>query len=204
LKTSKSTNHNDSCSKSVPESIKSNFLIDLTYLSSNGCIAPSLVDDGDHGVSRVGHNGAEDTSPVPRQEGNHQLSALRVRTLLLCEQVLIESFDSVLKGSELDHGVGDLSHPERGDALVEAVDSLGAQDLVEAGSETPGESTVVSSLHSHFQSFHWTEEYVGDDFCAGGGAEEAHGLVLRSLVSESALVHVFEDLVEPELPKALH
>ena len=51
--------------------------------------------------------------------------------------------------------------------------------------------------------FPGAEQDVGDDLGAGGGNEEAHGLVLRSLRAESELVDVLEHLVEAELSEAL-
>lgn len=77
------------------------------------------------------------------------MQALGIRVLGLCEDVFVEGLDGVFKGGELDHGVGDLSHPQRGDTLVEAVHSLVGLDHVEALSEIGSE--VVGSLHSYFQ-----------------------------------------------------
>lgn len=51
--------------------------------------------------------------------------------------------------------------------------------------------------------FHGSEEAVGDDLSAGGGGEEAEGLVLLSILSESALVDILEDFIETELSETL-
>ena len=64
LKTSESSNHEDSCSKTLPESVETDFTVDLSGLDRGGFRAFTLVDDGDHSVSGVGHNGTEDSSPV--------------------------------------------------------------------------------------------------------------------------------------------
>jgi len=48
-----------------------------------------------------------------------------------------------------------------------------------------------------------SEEGVGDNLSAGGGAEEAHGLVLSGLGAKSPLVDVLEHLIEAELSEAL-
>lgn len=65
--------------------------------------------------------------------------------------MLVEGFDSVFKGSELDHGVGHLSHPKWGKTLVESIHSLLGFNLVESLHETSSESASVSCLHSYFE-----------------------------------------------------
>ena len=47
------------------------------------------------------------------------------------------------------------------------------------------------------------EESVGDHLGAGRRDQEAHGLILGSLLAESRLVHILEHLVETELAEAL-
>ena len=64
LKASESSNHEDSCCETLPKSIETNFLVDLSGLDRGGFRALTLVDDGDHSVSGVGHDGTEDSSPV--------------------------------------------------------------------------------------------------------------------------------------------
>ena len=76
LETGEGTNHDDSCTETVPETLETDFTVDFLNLLASWSIAVSLVEDGDHGVSGVRHNSAEDTSPVTRQEGDHELGAL--------------------------------------------------------------------------------------------------------------------------------
>ena len=76
LETSEGTNHNNSCSEPVPESLEADITIYFFNLGANWGAAASLVEDGDHGVSRVGNKGAEDTSPITRDKGDHELEVL--------------------------------------------------------------------------------------------------------------------------------
>ena len=62
--------------------------------------------------------------------------------------MLVEGFHSAFEGSELHHGVGHLSEPQRHDTLVESVNTFVLLDLVEAFRELRGE---VGGLLSHFQ-----------------------------------------------------
>lgn len=51
--------------------------------------------------------------------------------------------------------------------------------------------------------FPGSEETIGDDLSAGGGGEETEGLILLSVLSESTLVDILEDLIETKLSEAL-
>jgi len=148
----------------------------------------------------VRHNSAEDTSKVTRGEHNRELSSLRVGLLGGSEDVSVEGSHDVLEGAKLDHGVGNLSHPQRAETLVETVPALVGLDGVETLKEAGGE---VGGLHSDLDGFKGSEEGVSDDLSAGGGSKETKGLVLSSLGSESPLVDVLEHLVETELSEAL-
>ena len=93
------------------------------------------------------HDSAEDTSQVSRHEDDGELGGLRVGILGVGEDLAVESSNDVLESTELDHGVGDLSHPEGSETLVETVPSLVGLDGVEALDESWGE---VRGLHSNF------------------------------------------------------
>lgn len=84
-------------------------------------------------------NSAEDTSQVTRHEHNRELSGLRVAFLGSSENVSIEGTNDVFEGTELDHCVGDLSHPEGTETLVETVPALVGLDGVEALKESGSE-----------------------------------------------------------------
>jgi hypothetical protein len=78
LEASKGTNHEDSGTETLPESVESNLSVDLLDLGHSGTTSGSLVEDGDHGVSWMGNNGAENTGNVTRHESNHELGTLGV------------------------------------------------------------------------------------------------------------------------------
>jgi len=163
-----------------------------------------LVHDGDHGVSGVRHNSAENTSPVTSHEGDHKLEVLGVALTGSGENVLVEGTDGLLESNELHDGVGDLSAPEGSNALVEAVPALSLHDLGPRLTEGGGEGALVRSLHSNFSGFEGAERDVGDELSAGGGDGKTDGLVLGGvLLADSELVDIFEDLVEAELAEAL-
>lgn len=76
METGEGTNHDDSSTETVPETLESDFAVDFFNLLTSRCVRFSLVQDRDHGVSGVRNNSAEDTSPVTREEGNHKLEVL--------------------------------------------------------------------------------------------------------------------------------
>lgn len=97
LETSEGTDHNNSCSESVPESLEADITIYFCNLGANWGAAASLVEDGDHGISRVGNKSAEDTSPITRDEGDHELEVLGVGVLRVGEHICVESLHGLLK-----------------------------------------------------------------------------------------------------------
>ena len=144
LETGKSTNHDDTGTKTSPETIESNSGVDLTNS------ATLLVHDTNHSVSGVRHNSAENTSPVAGHESDHKLEVLRVSVTRSSEHVAVQETDSSLEGDELHDGVGDLSAPERNDTLVEERPATLIHHLGETFAESLGESALVSSLDSDF------------------------------------------------------
>ena len=96
----------------------------------------------------MGDDGAEDTSPVTGEEGDHELGLLGVGALGGSEDVLIESLDSVLEGTELHHGVGNLTHPEGLDTLVESGPALGVHDLWPSLTGSGWEGARLRGLHA--------------------------------------------------------
>jgi hypothetical protein len=147
LETSEGADHDNTGTDTVPETLESDLGVDLGDLLADGGVRGFLVEDGNHGVSGVRDDGAEDTSQVARHEHNGELGALGVSILALGEDVVVEGADNVLEGTELHHGVGDLSHPQGAETLVETVPALVGLDGVEALKEARGE---VRGLHSNF------------------------------------------------------
>ena len=144
LHASKGTNHENSGSETLPESVETNILVDLTSTLSG------LVHDRDHGVSWMRDDGAENTGNITRHEGDHKLGSLAVFALWLGEDVGIEFSDDLLESDELDDGIWNLSHPKWLDTLVETGGSFCRFNLVESGNTVSWESSLSGGLHSNF------------------------------------------------------
>jgi hypothetical protein len=144
LETGQGTNHEDTGAEASPEAVETDSAVDF----ADG--AALLVHDGDHGVSGVRNDSAENTSPVAGHESDHKLEVLRVSVTRSSEHVAVQETDSSLEGDELHDGVGDLSAPERHDTLVEERPAALIHHLGETFAESLGESALVSSLDSDF------------------------------------------------------
>lgn len=144
LETSKRADHDDTGTETVPEAFEADAAVNLANR------AALLVHNGNHGVSGVRHDSAENTSPVASKEGDHQLSVLGVGFAGSGEDVLVESTDSLLKSDELDDGVRDLSAPQWHDTLVEAWPAFRLHDLWPSLAEGGWEGTFVRGLDSDF------------------------------------------------------
>lgn len=144
LETSEGTDHDDTGAKTVPEAREADSVVDLARGTS------LLVHDGDHGVGGVRNDSAEDTSPVAGQEGDHKLEVLGVGLTRSSEDVGVKGTDGLLESDELHNGVGDLSAPERGYTLVEAVPAFVLHDSRPALTEGKGEGALVRGLDSDF------------------------------------------------------
>lgn len=203
METSEGTNHENSGSETLPESVESNLSVDLLDLLSNWLWGSSLVDNGNHGVRWVGNESAEDTGPVSRQEGNHELGGLAVRRLWLSEDVFVESLNGVLEGSELNHGVWDLSHPEWLKTSVENSVSILSAHLAVSSEERSWESAWLGSLHLDLDSLKWAQKAISDNLGAGGGDKETDSLVLVGLGTSNTSVNILEDFIESEFTESL-
>lgn len=151
LETGEGTDHDNSCSKSIPETSETDFTVDILNLLTYWGIWWFFVKDWDHNISGVWDDSAEDTSPVTWEESDHKLEVLWVGVLGVCENVFVESFNGIFKGSELNHSVWDLSHPEGWKTLVESVPSFVGLDGAETSGQASGEGAWVGSLHSDFK-----------------------------------------------------
>ena len=80
----------------------------------------SLVHVAHDGVSRMGHDGAEDSRDVAGSEGDDQLLGLAALRARLGHHVLVEGLHGPLEAGELHHGVRNLTTPQRDERLVEA------------------------------------------------------------------------------------
>jgi len=160
LEAGKSTNHENSCSKTFPESVESNIGIDFASALT------SLVHDRNHGIGWVRNDGAEHTSSVTGGESDHHLSSLAIGVLWSGENVSVESRDDFLESDELDNCVWNLSHPEWFDTSVEAIHTLILVDSLECCNTTLGECSWFRCLHSNFNGLPWAEEDISDELSA--------------------------------------
>lgn len=153
LKAGEGTNHEDSGTETLPESCESNLCVDLLNLRPSGTTSLSLVEDGDHGVSWMRNEGAENTGNVTRHESDHELFSLAVRGLWLGEDISVEFSDNLLESDELDNGVWNLSSPKWLETLVESTVTLSGLDLLETGHGGSWEFSSVGGLHLNLQLY---------------------------------------------------
>jgi len=135
LHAGKGTHHEDSGAEALPQTVEADLSVDVSDLLASWLVGVPLVDDGDHGVSGVGHDGTEHSCDVAGHESDRQLSALAVLVLGLGEDALVELGHDLLEGDELHDGVRHLSAPQRVDALEEAVRALSRVDVVVSSHE---------------------------------------------------------------------
>lgn len=115
LETSEGTNHKNSGKETSPETRETDLRVDVANTLT---LVFRSVHLGNHGISRVRDEGAEDTSQVTRHEGNGQLLSLRVFTSGSSEELGVEKFNDLFEGDELNDGIGDLSGPKRRQDIV--------------------------------------------------------------------------------------
>jgi len=114
LESRERTNHDDTWAQTGPAALPSQILENLT-----GADAWRLVQYGHNAIGRVRDDGTEDTGDVTGGERDHELLALVALLSWLWYDVLVESFDSLLKATELHHGIWDLTEPEWLETLEE-------------------------------------------------------------------------------------
>jgi len=73
--------------------------------------------------------------------------------------VPVEQLERALETRELHHGVGDLAHPERRQALVEAAQALGAPDHGRAAAQRG--RRAGHGLDAHLARLHRRQQHVG-------------------------------------------
>jgi len=155
LEAGKGTNHENSGSKTLPESIESDLGVDLLNLSSGRCtsLVLFLVEDGDHGISWVRDESAENTSNISGHESDHELGSLGVFTLWLGEDFAVECGNDLLESDELNNSVWDLSSPEWLETLVETIHTFSFLDDAESLHGTLWESSSIRCLHSNLKLY---------------------------------------------------
>ena len=141
LETGEGTDHDDTGAETVPEAVEADAGVDL----ADGVAL--LVHDGDHGVSWVRHDSAENTSPVTSHEGDHELGALGVGVTWSSEHVSVQSTHSLLESDELHDGVWDLSAPEWDNTLVQEAPAALVHHSGPALTQGGGEGALVRGLN---------------------------------------------------------
>merc|ERR1719195_1037327 len=151
----------------------------------------------------MGNNSTENTGPVSRQESNQELSALAVGLLWSSEDVFVHGLDSVLEGSELDHGVWYLTEPKWSKSLVESTPAFSSHHFAPSSTGSGWESAWLGGLHTDLQGFHWAKHNISDDFGTSRGDKETNSLALSSLFTKSTSIDILEHLIESELSESL-
>lgn len=181
LETGQGTNHDDTDRQTVPEARESNVLVDPAHGRAK-CLAlrAICIELADHDVGRVGDDSAEDTCQVTADKRHARLGSLAVVGLLPGEAG-VHHLDNGLEGGKLHHGVGNLSAPERVQALVEASPPFLSRDLADAveGALVGGRD---SALHADLYGLEGAEGDIGEELGGGRGGEEEDRLVLFGVV----------------------
>eukprot|EP01138_Halocafeteria_seosinensis_P015571 gb/GECG01015890.1/.p1 GENE.gb/GECG01015890.1/~~gb/GECG01015890.1/.p1 ORF type:complete len:147 (+),score=20.59 gb/GECG01015890.1/:1-441(+) len=107
LKTCESTDHQNTRDKTAKGKVEEAVLFNDGTNTTTGL----LVQLRDNGIRCLRYNGTQDTSGVSGKESDKELRALGVALLGGSENECIESFDHTLEGSELHHGIRNLTSP---------------------------------------------------------------------------------------------
>jgi len=204
LETSEGTDHDNSGSHTSPETAETDFGVDFLDVVTSGAATLHGVELGDHSVSRLGDQGAEDTGNVTRHEGDGELSTLGVFALGLGEDSSVEEFDSLFESDELHDGVGDLSSPEGSQTLEQTVGTFISSDLVQSGGEVSGESAGLRGLDSNLNGFPRAEEAISNDFSRSGSDSPTKSLVFNGVfLTDDTGIDILEHFVETEFTQTL-
>lgn len=145
---------------------------------------------------------ASNTGNVTTEEGDTGLSEGRVLILGL-GQLGVDSGDSVLEGSELNHSVRDLAGPEGNQTTVETAHTVSGKSSGETG-EDVGSEGRDGGLGLDLNGLPGAEQDISEELSRGRGNEEQGGLVLvSSLLTDEVGVLVLEKLVQTVLTGTL-
>merc|ERR1719420_67297 len=150
LQSSEGTNHDDSGTKTSPQSSKSKSLNSITNTGSL-----SLVEIRHKSVSGVGDNSAEDTSNVTSCKGDNQLFTFGAFSSWFWNYIGINSLNGSLKAGKLHHCVRNLSAPQRNNRFVKATRSLFLENSWEGSSQSCWEGSHWGGLNSDLAGLHW-------------------------------------------------
>lgn len=150
----------------------------------------------------MGDNRAENTGEVTSREGDTGLSGLGV-VGSAAGQTLVHHLDDRLKRGELHHGVGNLSSPQRVDALVEAGRALlgdNLSDAIKGALVRAGDGT----LGAHLDGLKRAERNVGEEFSRRRGGQVQTRLVLGGRIGTGNIgVRLFEVFIPTVLEGTL-
>jgi hypothetical protein len=125
LQTSQSTDHENPCTETSPESLETNLAIYLRDLLAERSSFLSLaVKFANHGVGWVRDDGTEDTCKVTGGESHSQLGWFGVGLLTLGEDVVVEHLNKPFEGDEFYYSVWDLPGPKWSQSLVKAISAF--------------------------------------------------------------------------------
>jgi len=116
--------------------------------------------------------------------------------------LLVEQLHGALEASELHHGVGDLSHPQGNQTLVEGIDALILQHLGHSLAEVVGESG--NGLDLDLGGLERRQGDIGEELGRSGSSQIQRGAVEVGilLTNDIGVLH-FEQLVQTELAQTL-
>ena len=185
METSQSTDHNNSCTHTSPETAETDFRVDLSDVVHCATGSLHVVELGDHSISRLRDQSAEDTSNVTRAESDGELSALGVLILWLSEDVFVEGFDCLFESDELHDGIWDLSGPEGRETLVETVHAFISSDLTKSTAQISGESAWLGGLDSNLNLYIRSDNKENKIFTASQGQRRTSAIT-SALAEERA------------------
>mmetsp|Transcript_21871 Transcript_21871/g.59885 ORF Transcript_21871/g.59885 Transcript_21871/m.59885 type:complete len:357 (-) Transcript_21871:6-1076(-) len=203
LQTSKGADHQHTDAETLGAQVQVAEL--RSDLSEALALVGRLAHQGHNGVSRVGNDGANNTSNVARSESDSELSGLVVGLLGSSENVSVEELDNLLEEEELGHGVGDLARPE-GDDRAEGEASLSRLLDHQLGGRNEGGRPAASgrSLNLHLHHLHGAQSKVSKELSRGRASKPDPALVLLGVLLPGEVgVEVFKVLVEAKLEHAL-
>ncbi|CRK33352.1 hypothetical protein BN1708_001040 [Verticillium longisporum] len=201
--TSQSANHDDAHWKTVPQPGEANIFVNAAQGTAKRFAGRTVgVQLADHDIGRVRDDGAEDTGQIATGKGDAGLGALAV-VALLARQAVVDHLDNGLERCKLHHGVGDLTTPERVEALVQPGHALLGRDGADAV-ERAAVRRRDAALHAHLDSLKGTEGKVGEELGRSGRSQIQDRLVLLGILGTGNVrVLLLEELIPAILEGAL-
>lgn len=160
---------------------------------------PIGVQLANHDICGVTDDRAEDTGDITAQETHSSLGQLAILLLGLTHG-FVDNLNSLLKGREFGHGVGNLARPQGIQSLVEAAETLLRDNATPTLAEVIRERRK-GGLHADLDGFHRAQGHIGEELGRGTGAQEDEGAV--GLREHLVAVQVLEVFIQTVLAGAL-